>query len=87
MRESICHRHPRAAIVIPAKAGIHLQPISVVLALDLKTDSMDSRFRGNDESESAFGGDDEFSRGLPLSLQTYFLPRSRRLVDRENDLE
>ena len=36
-------------IVIPAKAGIHLLPISLVSASHFKFDNMDSRFRGDDE--------------------------------------
>jgi len=37
-------------LVIPAKAGIHLLPISFVQSPHLKIDNMDSRFRGNDEA-------------------------------------
>jgi len=35
--------------VIPAKAGIHLLPVSPLLSSHLETDNMDSRFRGNDD--------------------------------------
>ena len=37
------------AIVIPAKAGIHLLPTSFVPTSHSGIDNMDSRFRGNDE--------------------------------------
>ena len=48
-------------VVIPAKAGIHLLPTSFAVPSHLKIDNMDSRFRGNDESQSSrFRGNDEF---------------------------
>jgi hypothetical protein len=37
-------------VVIPAKAGIHLLPISFALSSHPEIDNVDSRFRGNDES-------------------------------------
>src|SRR6185437_14553535 len=40
----------RVPVVIPAKAGIHLMPRSLLLSFHRKIDNMDSRFRGNDES-------------------------------------
>jgi hypothetical protein len=46
----------RLSVVIPAKAGIHLLPISLALSSHPKLDNMDSRFRGNDESRGAFAG-------------------------------
>ena len=52
-------------LVIPAKAGIHLQPINFLLSSHPKIDNMDSRFRGNDDlgktdnMDSRFRGNDE----------------------------
>ena len=48
------------SVVIPAKAGIHLLPISFVPSPHLKIDNMDSRFRGNDAPQSSrFRGNDD----------------------------
>ena len=43
-------------VVIPAKAGIHLLPTNFTPSSDSEIDNMDSRFRGNDESGTAFAG-------------------------------
>ena len=42
----IRQRPSRIIVVIPAKAGIHLQPCTI--ATLIPKDNMDSRFRGND---------------------------------------
>ena len=40
-------------VVIPAKAGIHLLPTNFLQSPQHEIDNMDSRFRGNDESDES----------------------------------
>ena len=44
----------RRRLVIPAKGGIHLVPANFRPSPPLETDNMDSRFRGNDYTCSAY---------------------------------
>src|SRR6185437_970774 len=60
-RGSSAPRELVGVLVIPAKAGIHLLPISFALSSHSETDDMYSRFRGNDESRSPVRADYEKS--------------------------
>ena len=47
-------RGSSTGLVIPAKAGIHLLPISFIVSSHSEIDNVDSRFRGNDDGAHGF---------------------------------